>query len=56
MTAMKIWSLRFSFARGDHWRLERECAEDTTQQWLDIFRADEPGVCFVARTRKPATT
>ncbi len=51
---IKIWSLRFSPAKGNHWQLERECAEDTIQQWLAVFRADEPNVCFIGYNRKPS--
>jgi hypothetical protein len=51
---MKIWSFRHSPARGNHVVMERECTEETVQQWLAIFRADEPNVCFIGDTRKPA--
>ena len=50
----KIWSRRFTPARGNHWQEERACRESDAQAWLAIFRDDEPGVCFVAAARKPA--
>jgi len=50
----KIFSLRFSPVRGNHWSIERECAADTVQAWLAIFRRDEPGVTFIASNRRPA--
>lgn len=51
---MKIWSRRFTPALGNHWKLERECTKDTIQQWLSVFRADEPNVSFIGNNRKPA--
>lgn len=50
---MKIWSLRTSPVRGNHFVDERDCAEDTVQAWLAIFRKDEPNVIFIASARKP---
>lgn len=49
----KIWSFRHSVAQGNHVVCERECSIETVQQWLAIFRKDEPNVCFIADTRKP---
>lgn len=51
---LKIWSKRFTPARGNHWVLERETTEEDAQAWLKIFRDDEPGVLFLASKRKPA--
>lgn len=50
----KIFSIRHSVAQGNHWQHERDCQELEAQQWLDIFRKDEPNVTFIASTRKPA--
>lgn len=50
---LKIWSRRTSMARGLHWKFERDCTEETREQWLEVFRKDEPGVLFVALDRKP---
>jgi hypothetical protein len=55
MTMIKIWSLRFSVARGHHWSIERECLPTTVNEWLAVFRKSEPDVTFVASTRKPQT-
>lgn len=52
---MKIWSLRYSPAKGNHYVAERDCNEENAQEWLAIFRADEPKVIFIASKRKPAT-
>lgn len=52
---MKIYSLRFTPARGNHWSYERDCTEENCQEWLKVFRADAPGVTFIATKRKPAT-
>lgn len=51
----KLWSLRNTIARGNHWVLERECTEENVQEWLKVFRDDEPNVIFVAvkGNRKP---
>lgn len=50
---MKIWSLRFSVAKGNHWQYERDCTEANCQDWLKVFRDDEPNVIFLASIRKP---
>ena len=49
----KIWSKRFTPAKGNHWAHERDCTEETVQEWLKLFRNDEPNVCFIADTKKP---
>ncbi len=54
MAHPNIFSLRHSVARGYHWKFERECTEETAQQWLAIFRADEPDVTFVAQIKTPS--
>lgn len=51
---MKIWSKRFSVAKGNHWVAERDCREEDAQAWLKIFREDEPKVLFIASKRKPS--
>ena len=51
---LKIYSIRFSVAQGNHWQYERDCTEENCQEWLAIFRADEPGVTFIANNRKPS--
>lgn len=53
MKKLILWSLRSNTARGNHFVAEREVTEETAQQWLAIFRADEPGVLFIASARKP---
>lgn len=50
---LKIWSLRNSGARGNHWKYERDSTEENIQEWLKIFRNDEPGVIFVGSKCKP---
>ena len=49
----KIWSKRFTPARGNHWVHERNTTEENAQEWLKIFREDEPNVLFIASKRKP---
>lgn len=51
---MKIWSIRISVAQGNHWQHERDCTDETVQEWLKIYRSDEPNVLFLASARKPA--
>lgn len=51
---MKIWSIRTSVAQGNHWQYERDCTEENCQEWLKVFRDDEPNVLFLASKRKPA--
>jgi len=50
---MKIYSERFSAARGWHWQYERDCNANNQHKWLAIFRADEPGVRFIVSARGP---
>lgn len=50
---MTLWSLRTNPARGNHFVAEREVTEATAQEWLAVFRADEPGVLFLVSARKP---
>ena len=50
---LKIYSKRWNAFRGAHWAIERDCNPDNVQDWLKIFRADEPGVVFVASKRRP---
>ena len=50
-----LWSLRYSIARGNHWQNERECNDDTANEWLATFKKDEPKVLFLLQKgkRKP---
>ena len=50
---MKLWSLRYSPARGWHWRLEREVSAETASEWLRVFRLDEPRVEFRIAGKQP---
>ena len=50
---MKIYSIRYSVAQGNHWRHERDCTAANVQEWLAVFRKDEPGVLFIGAARKP---
>lgn len=51
---LKIWSKRWSVARGNYWQYERDSLPENVQAWLKIFRDDEPNVCFIASARKPS--
>jgi len=50
---LTLWSLRVSVARGNHFVAERKVTEETAQDWLKIFRQDEPNVLFLVSERKP---
>lgn len=53
MEQLTLWSLRNSVARGNHFVAERKVSNDTAQEWLSIFRKDEPQVLFLVAGRKP---
>lgn len=51
----KIW--RYNVTTGC-WAYVRDCYKERTQDWLRIFRSDEPGAVFKVaahRPRKPPT-
>jgi hypothetical protein len=49
----KLWSYRWSFARGWRWQLERECHIETSLQWLEVFKKDEPSIKFKLSKKRP---
>jgi hypothetical protein len=49
-----LWSKRNNPARGNHWLAERKVTGITAQEWLKVFRADEPNVIFVVSACKPS--
>lgn len=51
---LTLWSIRNSAARGNHAVAEREVTEANAQDWLAVFRADEPKVLFLVSARKPS--
>jgi len=53
MATLKLWSKRWNASAGLHWRLERECTEETAKQWLAIFQKDELDTIFVVSEHKP---
>lgn len=50
---LTLWSARFTPAKGNHFVAERQVTEETAQEWLKIFREDEPKVLFLASDKKP---
>jgi len=50
---LTLWSLRTNAARGNHFVAERQVTEENAQEWLAVFRKDEPNVQFLATPRKP---
>lgn len=53
MKKLILWSKRTSVARGNYWQQEREVTEQTAQDWLKVFRDDEPNVLFLVAAKKP---
>jgi len=51
---MTLWSKRHNAAQGNHWVAERKVTDATAQDWLAVFRKDEPGVLFLVAKRKPS--
>ena len=49
----KLWSYRWTVAKGYHWKLERECSNDDAKEWLAIFERDEPTIVFKLSASKP---
>jgi len=49
---LRVWSHRFSVAKGWHYQAERIIGDESrAQEWLSIFQADEPSIKFyLART------
>jgi len=37
-----------------YWNLERQCAAETADQWLEVFQKDEPDEIFKLSLRKPS--
>jgi hypothetical protein len=50
---LTLWSRRTNAAVGNHWVAERGVTEATAQEWLAVFRKDEPNVIFVACAHRP---
>lgn len=50
---LTLWSERTSVAYGNHFVAERKVTEETAQEWLKIFREDEPNVLFLVCKNKP---
>jgi len=53
MKKLTLWSKRSSIAWGNHWVNERQVTEETCQDWLKIYREDEPKVLFLVSDKKP---
>lgn len=53
METTNLWSLRFSTAKGWHWKLERECSLKNAPEWYIVFTMDEPDVHFKLQQKKP---
>lgn len=49
-----LYSARWSTAQGWHWKYERECLPTTANDWLTVFKRDEPEVLFVLSEKTPS--
>lgn len=52
---LTLWAGRNNGARGYEFVAERQVQENEAQQWLSIFRSDEPNVIFIVSKNKPKT-
>ena len=50
---LTLWSLRTTIGKGNHFVGERVVKEEDCQEWLKIFRKDEPEVLFLVCENKP---
>lgn len=50
---LTLWAGRTSVSEGYRFVAEREVTEETAQEWLKIYRADEPGVIFIVSKNRP---
>lgn len=51
MTTIKLW--KFNAITG-YWDYQRTCNEDTAEEWLRLFRRDEPNESFKLTNRRPS--
>lgn len=49
---IRLW--RYNQITG-YWRIERTCSRRTADDWLTIFRRDEPNAIFTLSENKPRT-
>lgn len=51
---IRLFSKRYSAARGWYWEGERIINDEArAQEWLELFRNDEPNVTFVLSKNEP---
>lgn len=48
-----LFSLRHSVARGEYVQQDREVTEANAEEWMTVFRKDEPGVVFLVAMTPP---
>ena len=49
-----LWSLRYSAAKGMHVVHERNVIASSADDWLRVFRQDEPDVRFAVSEERPS--
>ena len=52
-TKLTLWAGRNSATEGYRFVAEREVTEATAQDWLKIYREDEPSIIFIVSAKKP---
>lgn len=53
---MNLYALRYTHARGWHWKKEREVTKDNGKDWLKVFQDDEPLTSFKISVKPPKST
>lgn len=48
-----LWARRFDSAYGWRWHAQRQVTAQTAEDWLAVFRKDEPEITFIVAARKP---
>lgn len=52
---LTLWAGRTTVGYGYNFVAEREVTEANAQDWLKVYREDEPGVTFIVCKNKPKT-
>ena len=44
---LKLWSKRFSVAKGLYWQYERDVDQSNQKDWIRVYSEDEPNIYFL---------
>lgn len=50
---LSLYSWRWTVGQGAHWRFERDVSAETRNEWLAVFRKDEPSISFIVSDKRP---